>query len=173
MDSGRPDRRGRGFVYGLAGFGIGLVSLALLPFVMPTTDAIVLTTHLRRRVRPGRGGAAPVRVASQALGDLILGSFVGTVPGVWALAVFPPSLLNRVIGLVLIAAVLMEVRGERDPHGLAGRSRAVAADWSSPGSSAGRSARRARRSSSTRPLRAGVRDPSRGACRPSSSPTRA
>jgi hypothetical protein len=114
------------FVYGLAGFGIGLVSLALLPFVMSTTDAIVLTTiyavvfalivvvPLRSELRP------------QALGDLILGSLVGTVPGVWALAVFPASVLNRIIGLVLIAAVVMEVRG-RYPQGLAGRSRAVAA----------------------------------------------
>jgi hypothetical protein len=31
-------------VFGLAGFGIGLVALAFLPFIMAPTTAIVLTT---------------------------------------------------------------------------------------------------------------------------------
>ena len=99
------------FVYGLAGFGIGLVALAFLPFVMPPADAIVLTTiyaavfalvvviPLRRDLHP------------RVLALLILGSLLGTAPGVWALASLPAPILNRLIGAILVGAVGLELRG--------------------------------------------------------------
>ena len=111
---------GASFVMGLAGFGIGLVSLALLPYVMSPADAIVLMTlyaaafalaifvPVRRDFTPGRVGA------------LVLGTVAGTPLGVWALTRFEASLLNRLIGLTLLVAVALEWRG-RYPERLEGR----------------------------------------------------
>jgi uncharacterized membrane protein YfcA len=105
---------------GLAGFGIGLVSLAFLPYVMSPANAIVLMTlyaavlalaifvPVRRDFTPGR------------VGDLVLGTVAGTPLGVWALASFPASLLNRLIGLMLLVAVGLEWLG-RYPEKLEGR----------------------------------------------------
>ena len=111
---------GASLVMGLAGFGIGLVSLALLPYVMSSADAIVLMTlyaaafalaifvPVRRDFTPGR------------VGDLVLGTVAGTPLGVWALASVEASLLNRLIGLMLLVAVALEWGG-RSPARLAGR----------------------------------------------------
>jgi uncharacterized protein len=111
---------GASLVMGLAGFGIGLVSLALLPYVMSPADAIVLMTlyaaafalaifvPVRRDFTPGR------------VGDLVLGTVAGTPLGVWALASVEASLLNRLIGLMLLVAVALEWAG-RSPARLAGR----------------------------------------------------
>lgn len=108
------------FVMGLAGFGIGLVSLAFLPFLMSPVTAVVLMTvyalafsvvmfvQLRRDVAPA------------VLIDLIAGSVVGTPLGVWVLATLPVPVLNRLIGAMLIVAVLLEWAG-RYPEHLAGR----------------------------------------------------
>jgi uncharacterized membrane protein YfcA len=107
-------------VMGLAGFGIGLVSLAFLPYIMAPADAIVLMT-LYAAVGalaifvPVRRDFAPRRVA-----DLVLGSVVGTPLGVWTLASTPASVLNRLIGLMLLVAVALEWRGLY-PERLAGR----------------------------------------------------
>ena len=99
------------FVMGLAGFGIALVAMAFLPYLMSTADAIVLLTiyaaifslvlliQLRRDVVP------------RAIVDLLLGSVAGTPLGVWGLATLPASVLNRLIGLMLVAAFVLETRG--------------------------------------------------------------
>lgn len=96
------------FVMGLAGFGIGLVALAFLPFVMSPVAAIVLTTlyalvfsavilvPLRREIEPVR------------LGQLLVGTVIGTPLGVWALAVLPATVINRLIGVVLITITALE-----------------------------------------------------------------
>jgi len=96
------------FVMGLAGFGIALVGLAFLPFVMSPAAAVVLLTlyafviavaifiQLRRDFRP------------RGMLDLIVGTVAGTPLGVWVLATLPASALNRLIGLVLVLVVLLE-----------------------------------------------------------------
>jgi len=96
---------------GLAGFGIGLVSLALLPYIMAPAEAIVLMTLYAAAFAlailvPVRHDFTPARVA-----DLIVGTVVGTPLGVWALASFPASVLNRLIGAMLLVAVGLEWRG--------------------------------------------------------------
>ena len=82
-------------VMGLAGFGIGLVGLAFLPWVMAPATAVVLITlyaflftvavlvQLRRDVVPG------------ALGGLLVGSVLGTPAGVGGLAGMTASALAR------------------------------------------------------------------------------
>ena len=96
------------FVMGLAGFGIGLVALAFLPFVMSPVVAIVLTTlyalvfsivilaPLRREIQPVQ------------LTRLLVGTVLGTPFGVGALAVLPATVINRLIGAVLVAMTALE-----------------------------------------------------------------
>ncbi len=110
------------FVMGLAGFGIALVAMAFLPYLMSTVDAIVLLTiyaelfslvllvQLRRDVVP------------RAILDLLIGTVAGTPLGVWGLAALPASVLNRLIGLMLVVAFVLEIRGLY-PEKLEGRRR--------------------------------------------------
>jgi hypothetical protein len=99
------------FVMGLTGFGIALVAMAFLPWLMsPVTAIVVLTLYafvfslvvvvpLRRDLTPRR------------LVDLLVGTVVGAPVGVWALSSLPVSTLNRFIGLVLVVVVALELRG--------------------------------------------------------------
>jgi len=108
------------FVFGLTGFGIGLVSLSLLPFFVPPTTvvplvmlygaafALVMTVQLRRDVM------------FPQLVFLLIGSVLGTPVGVWVLEAFPPSLLKRLIGLILMGVVVIEWYGAY-PEKLPGR----------------------------------------------------
>jgi hypothetical protein len=108
------------FVQGLAGFGIGLVSLAFLPFLMPPQSAVVLVTvyatvfilviflPLRRDF------------TWHGMAELVVGSIVATPAGVWLLAALPADVLKRLIGLVLLAIVALEWGG-RYPERLRGR----------------------------------------------------
>ena len=111
---------GAHFVFGLAGFGVGLVALAFLPFLMAPADAVVLLTlyatlgaavlfvPLRRDFTPG------------ALAGLLVGSVLGTPAGVWVLAAAPASVLNRLIGAMLVTVVSLEFAG-RLPRTVRGR----------------------------------------------------
>ena len=95
------------FVMGLSGFGIGLVALAFLPFVMSPVVAIVLTTLYALVfsvviLAPLRREIAPVRLT-----HLLIGTVVGTPLGVWALAVLPATAINRLIGIVLVAVTAL------------------------------------------------------------------
>jgi uncharacterized membrane protein YfcA len=114
------------FVHGLAGFGIGLVSLAFLPFVMSPVTAVVLMTIYT--VVFSAGMLFPLRreVAWPALLLLGLGTVLGTPIGVWVLAVLPASALTRLIGITLIAIVLLEWLGFY-PQRLTGRGWALGA----------------------------------------------
>ncbi len=99
------------FVQGLAGFGIGLVSLAFLPFLMAPASAVVLMTlyaavftivifiPLRRDF------------TLDGMKGLALGTILATPLGVWVLAALPPAALTRLIGLVLLAIVALEWSG--------------------------------------------------------------
>lgn len=109
------------FVMGLTGFGIALVAMAFLPWLMsPVTAIVVLTIYalvfslavivqLRHDLTP------------RALLDLLIGTVVGTPLGVWVLATLPVSALNRLIGLVLVIVVMLELRGVM-PRRLVGRA---------------------------------------------------
>lgn len=108
------------FVFGLAGFGVGLVAMAFLPFIMTPVTAVVLMTvyavifavvlfvPLRRDFTP------------KAIVELLIGSLIGTPAGVWILAVAPESVLNRLIGLTLLVVVALEFAG-RLPRRMDGR----------------------------------------------------
>jgi hypothetical protein len=108
------------FVMGLAGFGIGLVSLALLPFVMSPATAVVLMTLYALVFALGLFVQLRRDVVATAIGDLVIGSVAGMPLGVWVLATLPTSALSRLIGLMLLVAVALEWRG-RYPETLTGR----------------------------------------------------
>jgi uncharacterized membrane protein YfcA len=107
-------------VFGLTGFGIGLVALSLLPLLMPPATvvplitiygaifALAMTLQLRRDVVWSR------------LAELIVGTLLGTPVGIWVLATLPGGLLKRLIGLMLIALVVVEWSGAY-PKKLSGR----------------------------------------------------
>jgi|SoiMetStandDraft_2_1073263.scaffolds.fasta_scaffold21982_2 uncharacterized protein len=109
-----------GFVFGLTGFGISLVSVSLLPFFVPLATvvplitlygaafAFVMTIQLRRDVM------------FPQLVSLLIGTILGTPVGVWVLEAFPPSLLKRLIGLTLMGIVVIEWYGAY-PEKLSGR----------------------------------------------------
>jgi uncharacterized membrane protein YfcA len=109
------------FVMGLTGFGIALVAMAFLPWLMsPVTAIVVLTIYafvfslvvvvqLRHDLTP------------RTLIDLSIGTVAGTPLGVWVLASLPLSALNRLIGLVLVIVVALEFRGVM-PTRLVGRA---------------------------------------------------
>ena len=115
-----------GFVMGLAGFGIALVAMAFLPYLMSPMTAVILLTiyalvfalamlvQLRRDVVPA------------AIVDLLVGTVLGTPLGMWVLATLPVSALSRLIGAVLIVAVLLEWVGWY-PTGLTGRGWGIGA----------------------------------------------
>ena len=116
------------FVMGLTGFGIALVAMAFLPWLMsPVTAIVVLTLYalvfslvvvvqLRNDLTP------------RALVDLLIGTVAGTPIGVWALAALPVTVLNRLIGLVLVVVVALEFRGVM-PTRLVGRGWGLAAGF--------------------------------------------
>ena len=111
---------GAHFVFGLAGFGVGLVAMAFLPFLMSPAEAVVLMTVYAMIFTvvlfvPLRRDCTP-----RALAGLIVGSLFGTPAGVWILAVASPSVLNRMIGLMLVIVVVLEFLG-RMPRRLTGR----------------------------------------------------
>jgi hypothetical protein len=114
------------FVYGLAGFGIGLVSLAFLPFVMSPVTAVVLMTIYT--VVFSTAMLVPLRreVRLRDLVHLGAGTVAGTPLGVWILAALPATVLTRLIGLTLIVIVALEWLGVY-PERLTGRRWALAA----------------------------------------------
>ena len=97
------------FVMGLTGFGIALVAMAFLPWVMsPVTAIVVLTIYA---IVFSVAVVVPLRheLAPRALVDLLIGSAIGTPLGVWVLATLPITALNRLIGAVLIVVVALEL----------------------------------------------------------------
>lgn len=108
------------FVQGLAGFGIGLVSLAFLPYLMSPAHAVVLITLYAAIFTAII--FIPLRrdFVLRGMIELVIGTVVATPLGVWILAVLSPALLTRLIGLVLLLIVALEWFGLY-PQGLAGR----------------------------------------------------
>jgi hypothetical protein len=98
------------FVMGLAGFGIALVSLAFLPYLMPPATAVALMTFYALAFATAVVVQLRHEVEPRALTDLLLGTVAGTPLGVWGLAALPTAALDRLIGLMLLVAVGLEWR---------------------------------------------------------------
>jgi len=101
---------------GLAGFGIGLVGLAFLPYVMPAPTAIVLLTIYSTVFALVVFVQLRQDVDVRGVVGLFVGSVVGTPLGVWVLATLPVTALNRLIGLMLVVVVVLEFLGLFPDH---------------------------------------------------------
>lgn len=99
------------FVQGLAGFGIGLVSLAFLPFLMEPATAVVLMTVYAAVFAVVIFIPLRQDFTLHGMHELVVGTVVATPAGVWLLAGLPPDVLKRLIGLVLLAIVALEWLG--------------------------------------------------------------
>jgi uncharacterized protein len=106
-------------VFGITGFGTGLVAMAFLPYIMAPSDAVVLMTVLTIVFAvvifvPLRRDFTP-----RAIVGLVLGSLAGTPAGVWVLAVAPADIVNRLIGAMLVVISVLEFAGRflRRLHG--------------------------------------------------------
>ncbi len=119
------------FVQGLAGFGIGLVGLAFLPYLMSPATAIVLLTLYAAPFTLGVFIQLRDDFRLSGIRDMLVGTVLGTPIGVWGLAALPASLINRLPSACLVAG-------------------GASAPVSCPACWEGRSARRRRRSSSIR-----------------------
>ena len=114
------------FVLGLAGFGIGLVAMALLPFLMsPVTAVVVLTIYTTVLVLVVLVQVWRDLEPSNVL-DLLVGSVLGTPVGVWVLSALPITTLKRLIGATLVVIVILEWARIR-PRQLVGRAWGVGA----------------------------------------------
>jgi uncharacterized protein len=114
------------FVFGLAGFGLGLVALSLLPFLMPPTTAVPLISVYSAAFALVMSIQLRRDIVVSPLAALLCGALVGTPVGVWVLATLPASWLRRLIGLTLIGVVIIEWRGLY-PRKLSGRHWGVSA----------------------------------------------
>jgi uncharacterized protein len=108
------------FVFGLTGFGIGLVSLSLLPFFVPPATAVPLITLYGALFALVMAIQLRRDIMFPQLVSLLLGTVLGTPVGVWVLEALPPSLLKRLIGLILMGVVVIEWYGAY-PEKLSGR----------------------------------------------------
>ena len=106
------------------------MALSLLPFLLPPATAVPLVTAYAAAFTLAMFIQLRRDVAWPRVGDLVIGSVLGTPVGVWVLATFPPGTLKRLIGVVLISAVVVEVRGMY-PTRLTGRRWALGAGFSS------------------------------------------
>lgn len=113
------------FVMGLAGFGIALVAMAFLPWLMSPVTAIVVLTIYALVFSIVVVAQLWQHLTPRALVDLFIGTVAGTPIGVWVLASLPVTALNRLIGLVLVVVVALEFRGAM-PRRLVGRAWGVA-----------------------------------------------
>ena len=107
-------------MFGLAGFGIGLVALAFLPFLMSPSAAIVLMTLYALVFALPLFWPLRRDFVTTGMLALVVGTVAGTPLGVWLLATLPATALNRLIGLVLVVIVALEWLGAY-PQRLTGR----------------------------------------------------
>jgi uncharacterized membrane protein YfcA len=114
------------FVFGLTGFGIGLVALSILPFLMPPATVVPLITIFCGAFAGIMAFQLRRDIQWPQLTHLLLGTCLGTPLGVWVLDACPPTVLKRLIGAVLMAVVLIEWCGAY-PAKLSGRYWGLAA----------------------------------------------
>ena len=115
-------------VMGLAGFGIALVAMAFLPWVMSPVTAVVLLTIYALVFSVVMVVPLVREIVPRALVDLLVGSAVGTPLGVWVLATLPVTALNRLIGAFLLLVCILEFRRAL-PTGAVGRGWGLAAGF--------------------------------------------
>jgi len=98
-----------GFVSGLAGFGFGLVLMAILPYLLSVRVVAPLATLYIPLVFLAT--IIPVRkhLDWKVLLPVLVGAAVGVPLGVWGLASFPETVVKRVLGAAILAICAYEL----------------------------------------------------------------
>ena len=100
-------------VMSLAGFGFGLVSMALYPLLIPVIDSNVLASLLAMPVIVLNLAPLLKHLRWRLLLPIMLGTAAGTPLGVWGLIRMPERVLLFGLGIViLVALVLSEIRSK-------------------------------------------------------------
>ena len=98
-----------GFVSGLAGFGLGLVAMAILPYFLSIKVVTPITTLYAPLVF--LAAFIPVRkhIQKKILLLVLIGAAAGVPLGVWGLATLPETIIKRVLGGVILLACSYEL----------------------------------------------------------------
>ncbi len=102
-----------GFTQGLTGFGFGLVSMALLPFVLPVKDATVILAPLNLVTCATTFYAVRRHLHWRRAAPLIAGSCVGIPLGVFALVQLDAVVLVRTLGACMVLFALVDLVGSK------------------------------------------------------------
>ena len=105
------------FVSGLAGFGLGLVAMAILPYLLSVKVVTPITTLYAPLVF--LAAFIPVRkhLEKKILVLVLVGAAAGVPLGVWGLATLPENLIKRVLGAVILLASTYELIWGRNKVG--------------------------------------------------------
>jgi uncharacterized membrane protein YfcA len=98
-----------GFTQGLTGFGFGLVSMALLPLLLPVKEAAVVVAVLNLVTCVFTLWAVRRHLCWRRGRSLIVGSAAGVPFGVYLLAHLEPAPLLRAMGIVLVGFAAAEL----------------------------------------------------------------
>ena len=98
-----------GFTQGLTGFGFGLVSMALLPLLLPVKEAAVVVAVLNLATCVFTLWAVRRHLCWRRGRSLIVGSAAGVPFGVYLLAHLEPAPLLRAMGIVLVVFAAAEL----------------------------------------------------------------
>jgi uncharacterized membrane protein YfcA len=91
-----------GVVQSLAGFGFGMVSMAILPVVLPVRAAVPVVALLGLIACVSVLHASRHALERRRVLPLLAGAFLGVPMGVWFLGESEPAFLNLALGIVLI-----------------------------------------------------------------------
>jgi len=111
------------FTQGVAGFGAGMVSMALIPLVMDVPDAVAVVAVVCLVVNFSILVQLRQHVTLARAGPLIAGAVLGVPVGVVALKRFDPSVLKITLGLILVGYAVQSLARPRE------RARPLHAAW--------------------------------------------
>jgi uncharacterized membrane protein YfcA len=102
-----------GFTQGLTGFGFGLVSMSLLPFVLPVKDATTVLAPLNVITCATTLYAVRRHLRWRRSLPLVAGSGVGIPLGVFALVQLDAGVLIRALGAFMVLFALVDLAGSK------------------------------------------------------------
>lgn len=103
------------FVEGLSGFGFGLVSMALLPMVLPIEQAVPMVGAWSLSLNLVNAWSRRAQVRAGRVLPLVLAALPGIPLGLLFLTRAPEALVQAVLGLVILGYIALSRRRRRDP----------------------------------------------------------
>ncbi len=99
---------------GVAGFGAGMVAMALIPLVMDVPDAVAVIAVVCLVVNFSILVQIRSHVTRERAGPMIAGAFIGVPVGLLALKRFDPSVLKITLGIILIGYAVQSLMRPRE-----------------------------------------------------------